>query len=571
MRRTHWFVLALFVLLASACGSDAGSDTEPGGQVLADVAEDAGLADADAGAPSDASSDADPADAAPPDAAADLGLDDVGPSDADPTDASPSDAAADASDATDVRDDGSDVAPDTEDTTDTAPDAAPDTGVEPGTERRCADVDPDRYDAARIVAFDPASVPESAEAFDLGVQSGAARATSILLWTHVQDQFGKGLWVWRAGPSEGEIALVREQLVSPGADGYTHVTIDGLAPCTDYYYAFFDGTLSEPTVRSPIGRFQTAHGPGIVDRVRVAGGSCSSFSYAPYEALSFMADNEPDVFIQVGDMSYNDGSETIEEFRALWRQTLLDPGYTAILRATSLLMTWDDHEIDNNWDPETESAFKVANGKRAYFETLAVEQGPDNRLWTSYQWGDSVEFIVLDSRSERLPSTRSGDDAQYLSDAQFAFLEDRLLNSTAHFKAVMTSVPITNMPNVWDLSQEDRWEGYRAQRERLLNYITDNAIENVWFLGGDFHIGFVARVEADGPASNLFEIALGPTGNGPNPLFLTLTEPQFLYRTSDFTPEYATELTFDPLRDEVRVVFTDAQTGEVQYDEWLGQ
>jgi alkaline phosphatase D len=564
MRPTHRFVLALCALALAACGSDTGSDTEPGGQVLADVAEDV-LADAaDAGSPADASSDAAPTDAtvdvAPADAASDLGGDD-----ATPTDASPSDAVTDVAN--------SDTEPDTEPdaSADVVADVAPDSGFEPGTERRCADVNPDRYDNARIVAFDPSSVPESAVAFDLGVQSGAARATSILLWTRVQDQFGKGLWVWRAGPTEGEIALVREQLVSPGADGYTHVAVEGLAPCTDYFYAFFDGTLSEPTVRSPIGRFQTAHGPGIVDRVRVAGSSCSSFSYAPYEALSLMADNEPDVFIQVGDMSYNDGSETIEEFRALWRQTLTDPGYTSILQATSLLMTWDDHEIDDNWNPETESAFKVANGKRAYFETLAVEQGPNNRLWTSYQWGDSVEFIVLDSRSERLPSTRSGANAQYLSPEQFAFLEDRLINSTAHFKAVLTSVPITNMPNVWDLSQEDRWEGYRAQRDRLLNYITDNAIDNVWFLGGDFHIGFVARVEPDGPASRIFEIALGPTGNGPNPLFLTLTEPQFLYRTSDFTPEYATELTFDPIRDEVRVVFTDSQTGEVQYDEWLGR
>jgi alkaline phosphatase D len=564
MRPTHRFVLALCALALAACGSDTGSDTEPGGQVLADVAEDV-LADAaDAGSPADASSDAAPTDAtvdaAPADAATDLGGDDAAP-----TDTSPSDAVADVAD--------SDTEPDTESdvSADVVEDVAPDGGIEPGTERRCADVNPDRYDNARIVAFDPSSVPESAVAFDLGVQSGAARATSILLWTRVQDQFGKGLWVWRAGPTEGEIALVREQLVSPGADGYTHVAVEGLAPCTDYFYAFFDGTLSAPTVRSPIGRFQTAHGPGMVDRVRVAGSSCSSFSYAPYEALSLMADNEPDVFIQVGDMSYNDGAETIGEFRGFWRQTLTDPGYASILRATSLLMTWDDHEIDNNWDPETESAFKVANGKRAYFETLAVEQGPNNRLWTSYQWGDSVEFIVLDSRSERLPSTRSGDNAQYLSPEQFAFLEDRLINSTAHFKAVLTSVPITNMPNVWDLSQDDRWEGYRAQRDRLLNYITDNAIDNVWFLGGDFHIGFVARVEPDGPASRIFEIALGPTGNGPNPLFLTLTEPQFLYRTSDFTPEYATELTFDPIRDEVRVVFTDSQTGEVQYDEWLGR
>jgi alkaline phosphatase D len=134
---------------------------------------------------------------------------------------------------------------------------------------------------------------------------------------------------------------------------------------------------------------------------------------------------------------------------------------------------------------------------------------------------------------------------------------------------VLNSVAITNMPLAWDLGAEDRWEGYPAQRDELLEFIYDNELRNVWFLTGDFHIGFVGRVEPRGPGNNLYEIALGPGGNGPNPLGVGLSLlDQFEFHTVD--PEVATYLTFDPLEDVVRVVFTD-KDGEVLYDESLSQ
>ena len=556
---------ALLLLALAACADNAGSGLSPGGQTLADVDARA-TTDADLEIVADDVSGADTSE----DTAADSDAFDVG-EDAAP-DAAP-DAAADVADVapdagTDVTTDaGSDVAADA---ADVAEDVDADPCADPAvfTPLRAAEVIPTCFDAAEPVVWSPELMPESAELFPLGVQSGAARGDSILLWTRTADSFAKRVRVWRDAPEPDQVLLVTDERVAPGADGYTHVTIGGLAPFTEYSYAFYDGSVESPIGRSPVGRFRTALGEGMVEPIRAAAATCTSFSYAPYEALSAMASSDVDLLLHVGDMSYNDGSVTLDEFRESWRRTLLDPGYVAMHQRTSFLMTWDDHEIDDNWDPISDDQFMIANGKRAYFETLAVEQGPEQRLWHSYQWGDTAEFILMDGRSERIPSTREGADATYVSPEQLAWAQDRLLNSTAHFKVVISSVPITNMP-FWYIGESDRWEGYAAQRDALLDFITTNDIDDVYFIAGDFHIGFVSHVEPDGasPRYRLREIAVGPTGNL-NPLFFT--EDQFDFSTSSFQNEVSTYLTFDPFRDQVRAEFI-ATDGTVLYDAWLEQ
>lgn len=218
-------------------------------------------------------------------------------------------------------------------------------------------------------------------------------------------------------------------------------------------------------------------------------------------------------------------------------------------------MTWDDHEIDNNWNPEKFEKKRLQAAKQAFFETLPVERGANDRLWRSYQWGNTAEFFVLDCRSERKPSTRSSKSAVYLSAAQMSWLKDRLKKSTAHFKVLLNSVPMTNMPAIW-ASTSDRWEGYKAQRQELLNHIENETIKNVWFLSGDFHVGFVGKVETQGYHKKTWEVAVGPSDSLPNPLGLLLPSSQFPYHSVN--TRVMTTLTFDPKSDEVRIRFVDA-------------
>ncbi len=430
-------------------------------------------------------------------------------------------------------------------------------------------------DAAEATPFDLEATPVDTAVFAYAVQSGDAQQTSAMLWTHTTAAT-VSLRVWREGASAGEVFMLVDREETPDATGLIRTTVEGLSPGTRYHYAFFDDVNADSNGgRTPMGTVRAAFADETVWRVTVGAATCTSFAQMPYDALSVLAKQELDVFVHLGDMSYNDGAVSLDDYRTKWRQTLADPGYRAILPRASILMSWDDHEFTNNLNPETEDPVLIENAKTTFFEHVAVRPGPEQRLWQSHQWGDTVEFITLDSRSERLPSTRGDDETIYLGQDQLAFFKQRLKDSTARFKVVLNSVPITQMPELWAIAG-DRWQGYANQREELLNFLVDEDIQDVFFLSGDFHVGFVGRVEATGPRSRYWEIAVGPSGNLGNPLAglieidpreytpLIFPEEQFLYGKGRLS---ATTLTFDALSGGVRVQFLDAEDESVLFDD----
>ncbi len=77
-------------------------------------------------------------------------------------------------------------------------------------------------------------------------------------------------------------------------------------------------------------------------------------------------------------------------------------------------MTWDDHEVDNNYaglipeDDQTAQAFlqRRANAYRVYAETMPLrpnvhENKGSMNLYRSLTFGDLAEFFVLDGRQCR--------------------------------------------------------------------------------------------------------------------------------------------------------------------------
>ena len=438
-------------------------------------------------------------------------------------------------------------------------------------EEDVAEEDVPEEDTGETWTFDPVAQPESAELFPLSVQAGAMRATSVLLWTQVSTGEEVALRVWQ-DTDEGRI-LVFEGTATPAEAGYTHAPVEGLTPGTEYQYAFFgtgeDGSLGE---RSAIGRFLTAWGPGVRAPITVAATSCTNQSFRPLDAIERMAEREDiQLFLHMGDQHYNDGSNTLEEFRNDWRSQLNERSYREMHEAVGFYQTWDDHEVDNDYDPTSISPSTFANAEQAFYESFAIERGPGDGLWNSYVWGDTAEFIILDSRSERYVPTED----YYISQAQMDWFLERLSSSTAHFKVVLNSVPITDMPGGY-FGEGDRWEGYDGQRDQVINHIVDNDIRNVWFLSGDFHIGMVTRVNNDGGGRRIHEIAAGPGGNT-NPAASLLDTLEFfsgvdqqIFHTGSFDTQVQTVLTFDPDRNEVLIRFIDAD-GEVLYEAWLAE
>ena len=438
--------------------------------------------------------------------------------------------------------------------------------------------EPEPDDGAEVVDLDPAAVTLDEALFPLGVQAGSMSATEVTLWTKLGAPQDVQLLVWRDAGVAGKIKQARN-LRAGDSDGYVRHTVTGLGPA-HYHYAFFTPDMAR---RSAIGHFRTAFGQGDLRPLIIAPVACTNFERAPYGALQVLAEMKPDVLCHLGDLSYNDGAVTREEYRAKYAQTLVDPGYRAILPAVGRYCTWDDHEIGNDFDPEKmaqEAPEQLAAAVDAFYEVNPIPvRGPAQRkLWGSYRWGDTAELFVLDCRSERVPSTRASGDGVYIGPAQEAWLLQSLAASPCRYKVIMSSVPIARLFGLWNLAINDRWEGYGRQREALIQHLTTEVSGRVLFLSGDFHCNYVARVELEGPAANIFEVCTSTGARAPNPVAV-------LHDTGDLPPEEsfrveqflfgsgntrcAATVTVDPLLDEVRVRFVDGRAetrGAVQFD-----
>ncbi len=402
-----------------------------------------------------------------------------------------------------------------------------------------------------------AALVEQHADFPLGVMSGDATCDRAIVWTRYTGGGALVLWV-----KQRHADACTQLDVATGPDGFTHLDISGLQPGRSYRYAFLVRERGAITRRGPSGFFRTAIAEDSLEPVTFAGVSCTNQFIRPYPALAHAAArHDLDFFLHAGDHVYADVAVTLDEYRSVYAQAWPAYGMKALHAAFGLYATWDDHEVGNNWDPETWDRARVDAARRAYFEHHPIRRTPGDprRLWRSFRWGRTLELFVLDSRGERRPSTRERADGQYISRPQMDWLKQGLATSQARFKAVLNSAPIANFPGLFGLMDGDRWSGFRAQREEILSFITRERIDGVWWLSGDFHFGCVGRVEPSGPYSAMREVLMGPGRQIINPLWSSLSGPQWdvLLGANNYTV-----LRADPLRDTMTVAFV-GESGEM--------
>lgn len=431
------------------------------------------------------------------------------------------------------------------------------------------------YCGGELVEFDPDAVAEDLVRYPRAVLAGAMRPTSAVLCGHTQAGEAAVLRVWQPGERAGQVRLsVEVELVADERGGLRH-KVEGLCPGQWYRYGFFTGEGDEWPGRSVLGEFRAALAEDAVEPLTVAISACNHLENRPWPALAVTADEYYDVFLHLGDMAYNDAAVDLAGYRANWHEHLLAEsggqisGMARAFGRAGLYATLDDHEITNNFDPETVEPARLAAALQSWFEAIPLIDDDSQQIWRSWRWGRSVEFFVLDCRTERRPSTMETPAPEYLGPAQMTWLKEQLAASPCHFKVVLNSVPITNMPDLpWDFVKGDRWEGYELQRVELLEWIHMEGIRNVWFVSGDFHVCFVGQIQpgADGLLGSLQEVAV--TGGNTNTLGDFLPGDQFAFGSSQ---AHALLMTFDPAADEVLVRFIDPETGEDAYAATLSQ
>jgi alkaline phosphatase D len=384
--------------------------------------------------------------------------------------------------------------------------------------------------------------------FTLGVASGDPLPTGVVLWTRLardplaEDGLGgmptRDVQVtWQVAEDPGFGRVVRRGTVTARRRNAhsVHVEVNGLRPGREYWYRFrAAGQIS------PVGRTLTSPPPTAATPLTMAVASCSQYEHGFFTAYRRLAEAQPDVVVHLGDYVYEyraqsyvapggnvrdhrgPETETLAGYRQRHAQYKTDPDLQAAHAAAPWIITWDDHEVDNNWAdefPENAQPYfleRRANAFRAYYENMplrrtSVPAGIDLQLYRRVDWGRLASFHVLDTRQYRADQacgdgSRTGcaealDPARSLTgDAQEAWLLDGLAASQARWQVLAQQVFFSQRDFAAGAVQTfsmDGWDGYVGSRERILTGMADRGVQNPVVLTGDVHRHYAAEIKTD--------------------------------------------------------------------------
>jgi alkaline phosphatase D len=405
--------------------------------------------------------------------------------------------------------------------------------------------------AVTTLAVAAVSADAAAPGFQYGVAAGEMRPTSALLWTRAP----------RPGPLEidfqGRTALALRPALRRN-DQVVRVTFSGLRPGTRYTYRFRQGTST-----TAVGHFTTAPRQSSNTGVRFAVSGDADATPGPngapgfnrYEVYGRMAAERNDFNVNLGDTIYSDSelagaavARTVQQKREKYKLGLALPALRTLRATTGLYSQWDDHEFVNDFSKAENGDDIYRAGIQAFLDYAPVAPPSAVGLYRSFRWGKNLELFFLDERSFRsakatavcggdvaptapqavrdafatiapslkTPVSKACLDAiadptrTMLGAAQLAAFTKAIKASTATWKVVVNEVPIQQFYAL----PYDRWEGYAAERERLLRFLQAN-VKNVVFLTTDTHANLVNEVRfgtlGGAPeSSGMWEVVTGP-------------------------------------------------------------
>lgn len=288
--------------------------------------------------------------------------------------------------------------------------------------------------------------------------------------------------------------------------------VPGLTPATLYRYRIVgeDGVFAAASEQS----FRTPPPPGAAEDLLVGFGSCAGDwgrdpSQPVWRAIDAL---HPDLFLWLGDDVYFRLQEREwldpAAMAARWRTQRALPALQPLLRRTSQVAIWDDHDFGPN------DADKTFAGKdRAlelfvrYWANPGFGSGGEAGVWCRVRRG-RVEFFLLDGRFHRDPIAQEPDAFKtQFGETQWRWLEAALAASDADFKVIVSPTQV-----LADYHSFEGWWAYPADRTRLLELIRRERIEGVLLLSGDRHIGEVLVGEA--LPYPLYELCSSPLAAG---------------------------------------------------------
>jgi alkaline phosphatase D len=275
----------------------------------------------------------------------------------------------------------------------------------------------------------------------------------------------------------------------------------------------------------------------------------------------------PDLFVHCGDTIYADQplaaertledgtvwrnlvtpakskvAETLDEFRGNHLYNRLDANLRRFEAEVSQLVIWDDHEVLDNWYPgeiledlrytERRVSVLASRARQAFLEHVPLRPAPGDpgRIYRALPFGDRLEVVALDMRTERSANSANrqaapGTGAALLGRAQLDWLKERLATSRATWKVVASDMPI-------GLVVRDGGEAFDAvangddgaplgrehEIAELLSFLKARDVRDVVWITGDVHYAAVHRYDPERARFKDFlrfhEIVAGPAHAG---------------------------------------------------------
>ena len=477
-------------------------------------------------------------------------------------------------------------------------------------------------------ALSPAQATLKHNPFSIGVASGSPNHHSVVLWTRLMAEPGSSKTQfadtdvsvkWEVADDEGfKVNRRAGQVVALAALAHSvHLELDGLQSDRWDFYRFQIGDAQSTT-----GRTRTLpHPEAMVQKLRVAYASCQRWEHGYFSAYDHMCQENLDMVLFLGDYIYEYAGaanpvrlpkggwvNSLDDYRERYALHKSEKGLQAMHAQCPWLVTWDDHEVSNDYaglergqsgNISFNFAAQRARAYQAFYEHMPLRasaliksieglaQGAELRIYGQVPYGKLANIYLLDDRQYRDKQVCNKSDGHgsgfinpdqcedwfnpkrsLLGLEQTKWLDQAFANAQKDARPwnVVAQQTIFGRRDfrigagytLWN----DGWDGYSAARQQMTQSMQNKALKNPVLIGGDVHENWVGHVMADAYKDDSAKLGVefcgaGITarsaGNSKLPARLA-ENPHFIFADSERKGYGVVEFTAKQIQTELRVV-----------------
>jgi alkaline phosphatase D len=359
-----------------------------------------------------------------------------------------------------------------------------------------------------------------------GMAVGDVTAHGAILWVRtagsasVQVEWATpDMWDTYSKATTVDTPLSRTKPLVTGAEtDYTlSIPLVGLKPATRYRYHILakqaeDSKDDQPATLVAKGEFSTL--PDATTSVPITfawsgdlggQGRCRQ-GPGGYPIFDVMGRQRLDFFLFLGDTIYSDSpcpsppnepgadfmATTLAEYRARHRYQRGAESLRRLLERVPVYVIWDDHDVRNDFSGPFDPQMPAGRQALREYWPISTHENEPHRLYRAVRYGADLDLFILDTRQYRSrDSDQDGPAKTMLGAAQLQWLIEGLARSSATWKVIATSVPLS-VPK-GKAGYSDGWAsgpngpGFERERQVIVDAVLANNMKNVVFLAGDVH------------------------------------------------------------------------------------